>query len=151
MGETVQVKINGQQHEVEQGTRILDYLLKQGVDHPHICYSEVLGPIQTCDTCMCEVDGKILRACSTKFEEGMNILTSSERAKNFREDYHFPLRYLLYIGITAAIRFIIVNNGEPIQNIWLSVVIFVLTISYIILPPAEAKMIKGLDRRYEMK
>ncbi|WP_026677771.1 phosphate-starvation-inducible protein PsiE [Fictibacillus gelatini] len=69
----------------------------------------------------------------------------------FREDYHFPLRYLLYIGITAAIRFIIVNNGEPIQNLWLSVVIFVLTISYIILPPAEAKMIKGLDRRYEMK
>ncbi|MCI0763727.1 phosphate-starvation-inducible protein PsiE [Bacillus sp. TL12] len=57
----------------------------------------------------------------------------------FKEDYHFPLRYLLYIGITATIRFIIVNNGEPIQNFWLSIVIFVLTISYIILPHADAK------------
>ncbi|MEI4619569.1 phosphate-starvation-inducible protein PsiE [Bacillus pfraonensis] len=57
----------------------------------------------------------------------------------FKEDYHFPLRYLLYIGITATIRFIIVNNGEPIQNFWLSIVIFVLTISYIILPTTEAK------------
>jgi protein PsiE len=57
----------------------------------------------------------------------------------FEEDYHFPLRYLLYIGITATIRFIIVNNKEPIQIFWLSLVIFVLIISYIILPSTEAK------------
>ncbi len=57
----------------------------------------------------------------------------------FEEDYHFPLRYLLYIGITATIRFIIVNNKEPIQILWLSIVIFVLIISYLLLPPAEAK------------
>ncbi|QNG61684.1 phosphate-starvation-inducible protein PsiE [Bacillus sp. PAMC26568] len=57
----------------------------------------------------------------------------------FEEDHHFPLRYLLYIGITATIRFIIVNNKEPIQIFWLSLVIFVLIISYLLLPPAEAK------------
>lgn len=50
--------------------------------------------------------------------------------KYFKENYHFPLRYLLYIGITATIRFIIVNNESPIQNLWLSLVVFVLMISY---------------------
>lgn len=50
LSETVRVKINGEVREAEKGTRILDYLLQQGIEHPHICYSEVLGPIQTCDT-----------------------------------------------------------------------------------------------------
>jgi protein PsiE len=57
----------------------------------------------------------------------------------FKENYHFPIRYLLYIGITATIRFIIVNNGESIHNLWLALVILVLTISYIILPSTEVK------------
>ena len=77
----VSVQINGTTHRVEKGTRILDYLLSQEIQHPHICYSEVLGPVQSCDTCMCEVNGNITRACSTVVEEGMNILTSSELAK----------------------------------------------------------------------
>ncbi|MDP1471826.1 phosphate-starvation-inducible protein PsiE [Priestia megaterium] len=57
----------------------------------------------------------------------------------FKEKHHFPLRYLLYIGITATIRFIIVNNGDPIQNFWLSIVILMLIISYLLLPPPEPK------------
>ncbi|MBP0725738.1 phosphate-starvation-inducible protein PsiE [Bacillus sp. RG28] len=57
----------------------------------------------------------------------------------FKENYHFPIRYLLYIGITATIRFIIVNNGESIHNLWLALVILVLTISYVILPSTEVK------------
>ncbi|PGZ93382.1 MULTISPECIES: phosphate-starvation-inducible PsiE family protein [Bacillaceae] len=57
----------------------------------------------------------------------------------FKENYHFPIRYLLYIGITATIRFIIVNNGESSHNFWLAIIILVLTISYIILPFGETK------------
>ncbi|PGS49697.1 phosphate-starvation-inducible PsiE family protein [Bacillus sp. AFS041924] len=57
----------------------------------------------------------------------------------FKENYHFPIRYLLYIGITATIRFIIVNNGESSHNFRLAVVILVLTINYIILPFGDMK------------
>lgn len=57
----------------------------------------------------------------------------------FKENYHFPIRYLLYIGITATIRFIIVNNGESAHNFWLAIIILVLTISYIILPFGETR------------
>ncbi len=48
----------------------------------------------------------------------------------FKENYHFPIRYLLYIGITATLRFIIANRDNPIENLILSVVILVLMISY---------------------
>ncbi|GAA3330416.1 hypothetical protein GCM10020331_082880 [Ectobacillus funiculus] len=86
VGKKVNVLINGAAHEVEQGTRILDYLLSQEIQHPHICYSEILGPVQSCDTCMCEVNGSIMRACSTVVEAGMNILTASELAKKAQEE-----------------------------------------------------------------
>ena len=79
---TVTVSINGETKEVVEGARILDHLMAEGVDHPHICYSEVTGPIQTCDTCMCEIDGQLMRACSTTFVDGMEIKTSSELAKS---------------------------------------------------------------------
>ncbi|KWW15501.1 phosphate-starvation-inducible protein PsiE [Peribacillus simplex] len=64
----------------------------------------------------------------------------------FKESHHFPLRYLLYIGITATIRFIIVNNGNSFQNLWLSLVILMLTISYILLPSPEGQKIKRFRR-----
>ncbi|MFP3392724.1 formate dehydrogenase subunit alpha [Brevibacillus sp. SIMBA_040] len=82
----VSFELNGTRHQTEEGTRILDYLLRQDIEHPHVCYSSELGPIQTCDTCMCEIDGKIMRACSTQIQDGMKILTSSELAKNAQRE-----------------------------------------------------------------
>ncbi len=45
-----------------------------------VCYHAQLGPIQSCDTCMVEVDGKLLRACATPAAAGMTVATSSDRA-----------------------------------------------------------------------
>ena len=102
------VQINGTTHTVEKGTRILDYLLSQDIQHPHICYSEVLGPVQSCDTCMCEVNGNITRACSTVVEDGMDILTSSELAKNAQEEAMDRIleNHLLYCTVCDN------NNGN---------------------------------------
>lgn len=77
----ISVQLNGEAHQIEEGTRLLDYLLQKEIEHPHICYSPVLGPIQTCDTCMCEIDGEIMRACSTVVQAGMEIKTASEKAR----------------------------------------------------------------------
>ncbi|MGA9226742.1 MAG: formate dehydrogenase subunit alpha [Mesobacillus sp.] len=102
------VLINGTAHQVEKGTRIIDYLLKQDMEHPHICYSEVLGPVQSCDTCMCEVNGNIMRACSTEIEEGMDILTSSELATKAQEEAMDRIleNHLLYCTVCDN------NNGN---------------------------------------
>jgi protein PsiE len=53
--------------------------------------------------------------------------------KYFREDYHFPLRYFLYIGITAMTRLIIVEHTDPIRTLIYSLVILILIISYYII------------------
>ena len=53
--------------------------------------------------------------------------------KYFKEDYHFPLRYFLYIGITAMIRLIIVDHDHPINTLFYSIVILILIIGYFIM------------------
>lgn len=53
--------------------------------------------------------------------------------KYFKEDYHFPLRYFLYIGITAMIRLIIVDHDHPTNTLLYSLVILILIIAYFIM------------------
>ncbi|WP_036217777.1 phosphate-starvation-inducible protein PsiE [Lysinibacillus sphaericus] len=53
--------------------------------------------------------------------------------KFFKEDYHFPLRYFIYIGITAMIRLIIVEHDHPLNTLIYSVIILILIISYFII------------------
>jgi formate dehydrogenase major subunit len=45
-----------------------------------VCYHPQMGPIETCDTCMVEVGGKLMRACSTPVAAGMTVATKSDRA-----------------------------------------------------------------------
>ncbi|CEH28439.1 hypothetical protein AM501_21455 [Aneurinibacillus migulanus] len=54
-------------------------------------------------------------------------------AKYFQENYHFPLRYFLYIGITAMTRLIIVHHDNPLHTLLYACVILVLIISYYII------------------
>ena len=53
--------------------------------------------------------------------------------KYFKEDYHFPLRYFIYIGITAMIRLIIVEHEDPMHTLLFALVILVLIIGYFII------------------
>lgn len=53
--------------------------------------------------------------------------------KYFKEDYHFPLRYFIYIGITAMTRLIIVDHQHPINTLLYSLVILILIIGYFIM------------------
>lgn len=53
--------------------------------------------------------------------------------KYFTEDYHFPLRYFIYIGITAMVRLIIVDHNQPVHTLFYSLVILVLIIGYFIM------------------
>lgn len=53
---------------------------------PQVCYHPAMGPIQTCDTCMVEVDGKMLRACSTRVAAGMKVATESAGADIAQRD-----------------------------------------------------------------
>ncbi|MDP7980614.1 phosphate-starvation-inducible protein PsiE [Bacillus multifaciens] len=49
--------------------------------------------------------------------------------KYFKSNYHFPLRYFIYIGITALIRLIIVPHDEPLETLLYAGAILILVIA----------------------
>jgi protein PsiE len=53
--------------------------------------------------------------------------------KYFKEEYHFPIRYFIYIGITAMVRIIIVDHEHPENAIFYAIIILILIIGYFIL------------------
>ncbi|MEG0553839.1 MAG: 2Fe-2S iron-sulfur cluster-binding protein, partial [Carnobacterium sp.] len=76
-----QIKINGLSYDVAQDATILETINKHKIEHPQVCYVPSVDPIQTCDTCIVEVDGQLVRSCSTKAVDGMNIQLDSTNAK----------------------------------------------------------------------
>jgi formate dehydrogenase major subunit len=45
---------------------------------PQVCYVPQMGPVESCDTCMVQVEGKLVRACGTQIAPGMNVITVSD-------------------------------------------------------------------------
>ena len=76
----VSVLIDDVIHQVQHDELLVDLINRTGGTIPHVCYHPQLGPIQTCDTCMIEVNGRLVRACATVVTDGMRISTKSSRA-----------------------------------------------------------------------
>jgi formate dehydrogenase major subunit len=74
------VTIDGLAREAKAGERLIDLLNRAGAKVPQVCYHPQLGPIQTCDTCMVEADGRLVRACATAVSAGIAVSTKSARA-----------------------------------------------------------------------
>ncbi|MEM6162562.1 phosphate-starvation-inducible protein PsiE [Erwinia sp. P6884] len=49
--------------------------------------------------------------------------------KYFQSGYHFPLRYFVYIGITAIIRLIIVDHKNPFDTLAYAIAILLLVVT----------------------
>ncbi|KEO83783.1 formate dehydrogenase subunit alpha [Tumebacillus flagellatus] len=75
------LRINDREFSFEPGQSILEAAQAQEYYIPHVCYHPSLGAIQSCDTCMVEVDGELKRSCITKCEPGIVVNSISERAQ----------------------------------------------------------------------
>ena len=73
------VAIDGVFQEVRPDEHLIDLFSRAGGSVPYVCYHPQLGPVQTCDACMVEVDGRPVRACATEVSEGMRVPTKSAR------------------------------------------------------------------------
>lgn len=60
-------------------------------------------------------------------------------AKYYQSGLHFPLRYFIYIGVTAIIRLIILYHDDPMHTLIFSVSILVLVVALYL---ANTKMLK---------
>jgi formate dehydrogenase major subunit len=76
----VRLTIDGIVREARPGERLVDAITRLGTAIPHVCYHPQLGPIQTCDTCIVDVNGQLARACATVAADGMVVSTASARA-----------------------------------------------------------------------
>ncbi|MCT8666170.1 phosphate-starvation-inducible protein PsiE, partial [Glaesserella parasuis] len=47
----------------------------------------------------------------------------------FKYNYHFPLRYFLYIGITAMVRLIIVDHSNAMHTLLFALAILVMIVA----------------------
>ncbi|MGB8955702.1 MAG: formate dehydrogenase subunit alpha [Tumebacillaceae bacterium] len=75
------IHINGHEMEALPDQTVLQAVLATGEEIPHVCYHPSLGPIETCDTCLVEVDGQLVRSCTTNCSEGQRIETGTERVR----------------------------------------------------------------------
>lgn len=72
----------------------------QGQKWPRVCYHPALGALQTCDTCMVEVDGEMVRACATTVTAGLEIGTEGVSAQAREEAAQRLIRkHVLYCTI----------------------------------------------------
>ena len=71
------VTIDDAKFDTSPGELVLEMLARAGHAIPQVCYHPQLGPIQTCDTCMVEVDGRLVRACGTVVRSGAEIVNSA--------------------------------------------------------------------------
>ena len=76
----INLTVDGTARVSKPDERLIELINRIGLKVPQVCYHPQLGPIQTCDTCMVEVDGKLVRSCATRVEPGMNVSTTSARA-----------------------------------------------------------------------
>jgi formate dehydrogenase major subunit len=76
----VKVAIDGAVQEAQPDELLIDLIERTGHTISHVCYHPQLGPVQTCDTCMVEENGRLIRACSTRVADGMAISTKSAKA-----------------------------------------------------------------------
>ena len=95
------VILNGKAQEFKPGERLIDTINRSGILIPQVCYHSQLGPIQTCDTCMVEMDGKLVRACGTYAVNGAQVETASPAAQAAQREAfdHILGNHLLYCTV----------------------------------------------------
>lgn len=84
----ISIKINGKSFSAEEDQSILDVATKNNIEIPSLCYHPDIEVKQHCGMCLVEIDGisDLQRACGTKVEDGMEILTESEKIYNERKN-----------------------------------------------------------------
>jgi formate dehydrogenase major subunit len=76
----VKVAIDGVVQDAQPDELLIDVINRSTSAVPQVCYHPQLGPVQTCDTCMVEMNGRLVRACATVVADGMRIATKSAKA-----------------------------------------------------------------------
>ncbi|MDP9234728.1 MAG: NADH-quinone oxidoreductase subunit NuoG, partial [Actinomycetota bacterium] len=78
----VNVTINGAQVQAEKGRMLIDVAEEMSIFVPRFCYHPGMKSVAVCRMCLVQVEGqrKLLPACATPVDDGMNVNTVDEQA-----------------------------------------------------------------------
>ncbi len=83
------ISIDDRRLEFQPPMTILEGARKLGIPIPTLCFNEHLTPYGGCRICLVEVSaagrGRLLPACATPAEDGMSVITASERVQEARK------------------------------------------------------------------
>ncbi|MGM0508892.1 MAG: NADH-dependent [FeFe] hydrogenase, group A6 [Fusobacteriota bacterium] len=84
----INIKINGEQLQLEKEMTILDAAKKANYKIPTLCYKENLSIYGGCRLCIVEIKGQeqLPISCATNIQEGMEIYTHSKRVREARRN-----------------------------------------------------------------
>ena len=86
----IKVTVNGREMEVYDELTILQALIQEGVDIPHLCYDIRLDRANgNCGLCVVELgtgtEQRDVKSCQTPIREGMTIVTNSQKLHDYRK------------------------------------------------------------------
>ena len=84
--EMVKVTINGQVHEFEKGTMLIDAARSLGIKVPTLCHDERMKPTSSCRMCVMDVGGRLMTSCSTEVWDGMEVESDNAKVKSARRN-----------------------------------------------------------------
>ncbi|MCS7055408.1 MAG: bidirectional hydrogenase complex protein HoxU [Thermoflexales bacterium] len=78
--------INGQEISARSDQTILEAAREANIHIPTLCHLDGLTDVGACRMCLVEVSGssKLLPACTTRVQEGMEVRTETERLRAYR-------------------------------------------------------------------
>ena len=86
---TVTITVNGRAIEATPGELLIEVAERAGTYVPRFCYHPRMEPVGICRMCLVEVDsprGATLQpACYLKVNDGMNVITDSEKVKKAQD------------------------------------------------------------------
>jgi NADH-quinone oxidoreductase subunit G len=86
---TVSITINGVDHDVDAGTRLISAAEAVGEYIPRFCHHDKLEPVGKCRMCLVEVEGprgrQLVPSCTMPVSDGMIVDTESDVVKKAQE------------------------------------------------------------------
>lgn len=109
------LKIDDRDVGAREDQTILEVCRENGIFIPALCHIDGLTPVGACRLCLVEVKGqrRLLPACVTRVEEGMEVNTATEQLKKYRRQI-----LELFFSERNHICSVCVSNGHcELQNL----------------------------------
>jgi bidirectional [NiFe] hydrogenase diaphorase subunit len=110
--------LDGRDVGANDGQSIMQVARENNIMIPALCHLEGLSTVGACRLCLVEIKGssKLQPACTTEIQEGMEVVTNSERLKNYRR-----MMLELFFSERNHVCSVCVSNGHcELQNLALS-------------------------------